>query len=67
MNEEMQRPYCPYCGEDYYYEKISSTSYYDGNGNETLTVVAYWCKSCNRAVTVLHDNAKISQEIEDEV
>lgn len=46
---------CPYCGEDYMFEKISSTNYYNNNNDVTMTTNVYYCCSCHKVSTIIHD------------
>lgn len=47
---------CPYCGEDYMFEKVSETRYYGPNyGEVTMVMGTYHCYACRRTSTIIHD------------
>lgn len=49
---------CPYCGEEYMFNRISEEKYYDENGKLAMMIAKYYCDSCRTSSTIIHDFEK---------
>ena len=46
---------CPYCGEEYMFNKIKSKKFYDEHHNLIMVISSYYCDRCNNASKIIHD------------
>ena len=49
---------CPYCGEEYMFNRVSEEKYYDENGKLAMMIAKYYCDGCRTSSTIIHDFEK---------
>lgn len=46
---------CPYCGEEYMFNRVSEEKYYSSTGKLIMIIAKYYCDNCHTSSTIIYD------------
>ena len=46
---------CPFCGETYMFNKLSSREFYNDRRELEMVIATYYCDACHSPSSIVHD------------